>query len=45
MIFTAPAIATIAGWAIASYVIVGVFFAEFTSAYGNVQCREISSCF
>jgi hypothetical protein len=36
IIFTAPAVVTIAGWAIASYVIVGVFFAEFSSAYGNL---------
>jgi hypothetical protein len=36
MIFAAPGIITIAGWAVASYVIVGSFFAEFTSAYGNL---------
>jgi hypothetical protein len=36
MIFAAPGFITIAGWAVASYVIVGSFFAEFTSAYGNI---------
>ena len=35
MIFTSPAIITIAGWAITSYVITGVFFAEFASRYSN----------
>ena len=37
VIFTAPAIVTIAGWAITSYVIVGVFFAEFSSSYGDLK--------
>jgi len=37
VIFTAPAIVTIAGWAIASYVIVGTFFAEFSSSYGDLK--------
>lgn len=36
MIFTAPAIVTIAGWAITSYVITGSFFAELTSVYGDL---------
>ena len=35
MIFTAPAIVTVVGWAITSYVITGVFFAEFASNYSN----------
>ncbi len=35
VIFTAPAIVTVAGWAITSYVITGVFFAEFASNYSN----------
>ena len=35
MIFTAPAIVTVVGWAITSYVITGVFFAESASIYSN----------
>lgn len=34
-IFAAPAVVTFAGWAITSYVITGVFFAEFSSNYSN----------
>lgn len=35
VIFFLPCLIAVAGWAIASYVIVGEFFAQFSSVYGN----------